>query len=113
MRRRIDTRGRAMPSASAALVSSYIRSARREHPADNAARLEWLDAAIAELDAQVQSGDWEGNSTSFGGSSQTSKRNIPAADRMAAIEEAIRILKANPDATGKRGPGIIIPRLNR
>lgn len=110
MRPRIDSRG--PPMASAALVSSYIRSARRAHPDDNTARLEWLDAAIAELDEQVQAGDWEGNSTSFGGSSQTSKRNITAADRMAALEEAITILKANPSATRKT-TGLLIPRIHR
>ena len=95
------------------LVSSYIRSARRAHPDDNAARLEWLGEQIAELDEQVQSGDWEGNSTSFAGSSQTAKRNITAADRIAALEEAIRILTANPAATGKSKGGLIIPRIHR
>lgn len=98
--------------ASRVLVSSYLRSARREHPTDNAARLAWLDNAIAELDAQAQSGDWEGSSTSFAGTSQMSKRNITASERMEALAEAMRILTANPDATGKRA-GILIPRIHR
>lgn len=98
--------------ANALLVSSYIRSARRAHPDDNAARLEWLGERIAELDEQIQSGDWEGNSTSFAGSSQTSRRNISAADRVAALEEAIRILTANPNAT-RKSSGLIIPRIHR
>lgn len=98
--------------ASSSLVSSYLRSARRAHPDSNAGRLAWLDEALAALDEQAQSGDWEGNSTSFAGSSQTSRRNIDAATRMEAIAEAIRILTANPAATGKT-PGIVIPRIHR
>lgn len=98
--------------ASPLLVSSYIRSARRAHPDDNTARLEWLGEKIAELDEQVQSGDWEGNSTSFAGSSQTARRNITAADRVAALEEAIQILTATPTAT-RKSTGIIIPRIHR
>lgn len=94
------------------LVSSYIRSARRAHPDSNAARLAWLDKELEALDAQTQSGDWEGNSTSFAGSSQTSKRNISASDRMAALAEAIRILTANPNAT-RKSSGLIIPRIHR
>lgn len=94
------------------LVSSYIRSARRAHPDSNAARLAWLDNELAALDAQTQSGDWEGNSTSFAGTSQTSKRNISAKDRMSALAEAIRILTANPNATRKFS-GLIIPRIHR
>lgn len=98
--------------ASSDLVSSYLRSARRAHPDDNADRLEWLDTQLAALDEQTQSGDWEGNSTSFAGSSQTSRRNIDASTRMAALAEAIRILTANPAATGKTR-GIMIPRIHR
>lgn len=94
------------------LVSSYLRSARRAHPGSNAARLAWLDQEIAALDEQVQGGDWEGNSTSFAGASQSSKRNITAADRMAALEEAIKTLTANPNAVAK-STGIIIPRIHR
>ncbi len=110
MPRQIDRPRPAM--ASPRLVSSYLRSARRAHPDDNAARLEWLNAAIAELDEQVQSGDWESAATSFAGSSQTAKRNITAADRIDALEEAIRILTANPNGVRKTS-GIIIPRINR
>lgn len=95
------------------LVSSYIRSARRAHPDDNTARLEWLGEQIASLDEQIQTGDWESGSTSFAGSSQTAKRNISAADRVAALEEAIEILKANPNATRKSRGGLIIPRIHR
>lgn len=106
----IDSSGQ--PMASSFLVSSYIRDARRTHPDDNAAQLTYLDGKLAELDEQVQSGDWEGNSTSFAGSSQTSKRNITAKERVEALDEAIRILTANPNAT-RKSPGILIPRIHR
>jgi hypothetical protein len=95
----IDTAASQM--ANRTLVNSYLRSARQAHPDSNAGRLAFLQAAVSDLDAAIQSGDWEVTSTAFSGSSNSTRRNLSAIARVAAIEEAITILTNDPDATKK------------
>lgn len=95
--------------ANRTLVNSYLRSARAAHPESNVARLAYLGAEAAKLDAAIQSGDWEVTSAGFSGASSTSQRNLSATERVAAIEEAIRLLEDNPEAR-RRGAGPLLVR---
>lgn len=97
--------------ASRALVNSYLRSAWAAEPADNGLRIAFLEGKAAELDAEIQSGDWAVGSTSFDGASHSASRGITALERLEAIQEAIELLTEDPEATKKAG-GFVIPRFH-
>lgn len=91
------------------LVDSFLASARAASTTA-AGRLAWLESKRAALSEEVEGGDWEVGSSSYEGTSATSRRGASAAARLKAVMEALAILTADPSATKKTGGGILIPR---
>jgi len=90
------------------LTKNYLRDSTAAVGTSLTARLAWLETKRAEISALVDSGDWEGQSTSQEGSSSQFKRHLTDQHRLAAILAAIERLEIeNGTGTGASRPSVL------
>lgn len=82
-------------------INRWLLDAEDEHPGDVEDQIAWLKTKRAEYSAEIQSGDWEVQSTTAEGGSASSRRGISARENHDAIVGALRKLGATD--IGSRG----------
>lgn len=75
-------------------INRWVLDAEDANPDDVEAQIVWLREKRAIYSAEIQSGDWEVNSTSLEGSSVNGRRGVTARENHDAIVGALRQLGA-------------------